>query len=99
MTPVTKTTYVDNADSEMQGYIEVGFREKKAFIKKGTLEIINRDNIPLNLQAMAVGITIADLDNCFERSVFGNIHRTYHKPMSIEQAKSYIRKLKDKQIA
>lgn len=29
MTCITKTTYVDNIDSELKGYVEIGIRDKK----------------------------------------------------------------------
>ena len=93
MTPITKTSYVDNFDSEKEGYVEVGYRKKKAFIKQGTLEVVNPDNIPLNLQAMAMGVVIADEHNCWEKTPFGNTHRTFHKPMNMQQAKEYLKKL------
>lgn len=46
MSPVTKTTYIDNFDSEIEGTIEIGIGKKKAFIEHNTGKIINRDNIP-----------------------------------------------------
>lgn len=42
---VSMTQYVDNEGSEMEGYVEVGIGDRKAFIKHGTGEVINRDNI------------------------------------------------------
>lgn len=35
MTLVTKTTYIDNWESEIEGTVEIGINRKKAFIKKG----------------------------------------------------------------
>lgn len=45
MVLVSTTQYIDNKTSEMEGYVEVGIRNKKAFIKHKTGEVINRDNI------------------------------------------------------
>lgn len=45
MTCITKTTYVDNIDSELKGYVEIGIRDKKAYVKHKTCEVINKDNI------------------------------------------------------
>jgi len=45
MVLVSATQYIDNKDSEMEGYVEVSIRNKKAFIKHRTGEVINRDSI------------------------------------------------------
>ena len=61
MTCITKTTYIDNIDSDLNGYVEIGIRNKKAFIQHGTCKVLNRDNIN-NLecyQAFKMAIRIA----------------------------------------
>lgn len=80
-TSITKTTGVDNFDSEEVGYVEVWKGNKKAFIQHRSLEVFNRDNLPLNLDAMALAVTIAD-----ER-----IPRHNHVPMDMKQAKHYLK--------
>lgn len=92
MTPITKNSYVDNFESSKEGYVEVGYYDKKAYIKHKTLEIINPDNIPLNIQAMAMGIVIADSDNCFKNTPFGT-SPTGYKPMNNKEAKVYLAEL------
>lgn len=61
MTLITKTTYVDNLDSELKGFVEIGIRGKKAFVERKTCKVINRDNIN-NLeryQAFKLALSIA----------------------------------------
>ena len=96
--PVTKTTYVDIFDSAMPGHVEIGYRNKKAWIKRGTLEIINPAGIPLNLQAMALALSIADHDNCYEKTLFGNTRRTLHEPMNMRKAREYLRNLQERSV-
>ena len=45
MSRVTKTTYIDNWNSEIEGSVEIGVGKKKTFIEHRTCKIINRDNI------------------------------------------------------
>lgn len=45
MTPVTKTTYVDNWSSKIPNTVEIGIRNQKAFIEHKTGRLINDDNI------------------------------------------------------
>lgn len=45
MSLVTKTTYVDNWNSEIEGTVEIGIGKKKTFIEHRTCKIINRDNM------------------------------------------------------
>ena len=42
---ITKTTLIDNWDSELKNHVEVIIGNKKAFIEHGKCTIINRDNI------------------------------------------------------
>ena len=61
MTLITKTTYVDNLDSELKGCVEIGIRNKKAFVERKTCKVVNRDNID-NLeryQAFKIALGIA----------------------------------------
>ena len=94
--PVTKDSYVDNWYSEKEGYVEVGYKGKKAFIEKGSLEILNPDNIPLDIKAMIIGVEIADEDNCWETTKFSNFVRTQHDPMTYEEARRYLEKQQNK---
>ena len=59
MTLITKTSYVDNWTSDKKGYVEIGYKGKKAYAKSGTGELINTDKIPENAQAIRIGIAIA----------------------------------------
>ena len=59
MTMITKTSYVDNWTSDKKGYVEIGYKGKKAYAKKGTGSLDNPHNIPLNAQAVKMGIAIA----------------------------------------
>lgn len=45
MTPITKTTYIDNWESEIPNTVEIGIGNKKVFIKHKTGEVINKCNI------------------------------------------------------
>lgn len=45
MTPITKTTYVDNWDSKLPNTVEIGIGNKKAFIEHKTGKLINNDGI------------------------------------------------------
>lgn len=45
MTLVTNNTYIDNFDSEIKNTIEIGIKNKKAFVERKTGILINRDNI------------------------------------------------------
>lgn len=61
MSLVTKTTYIDNWESEIENTVEIGIGKKKAFIEHGTCKVINRDNIK-NLeryQAFKLALRIA----------------------------------------
>lgn len=89
--PVTKNSYIDNEDSLMKGYVEVGYHDKKAFVKHYTLEIVNEDNIPLNIPAMALAVQVADLKNCWD-----GFHRTSHEEMTYAQAIRYLKKEAEK---
>ena len=66
MSPVTKTTYVDNWNSEIEDTVEIGIGKKKAFIKHKTCKIINRDNIPKleTYQAFRLALHIAKIHKC-----------------------------------
>lgn len=61
MSPVTKTTYIDNFESAIPNTIEVGIGKKKAFIEHGSCKVINRDNIKNleNYQAFKLAKKIA----------------------------------------
>ena len=37
MTPITKTTYIDNWESEIPNTVEIGIGNKKVFIKRKVL--------------------------------------------------------------
>ena len=61
MTLITQTTYIDNFDSEIQGAIEIGVRDKKAFILLGTQKVYNKDNIKglEKYQAFKIALNVA----------------------------------------
>lgn len=45
MTPITKTTYIDNFKADIPETVEIGVNGKKAFIQWTTGKVINRDGI------------------------------------------------------
>ena len=92
MTPITKNSYVDNWESSKEGYVEVGYYNKRAYVKHKTLEIINPENIPLNIQAMTMGVVIADNENCFKKGAL-RTSPTGYKPMNNKEAKAYLAEL------
>ena len=63
MSPVTKNTYIDNWNSEIEGTVEIGVGKKKAFVEHRTCKIINRDNISKleTYQAFRLALHIAKL--------------------------------------
>ena len=70
MTPVTKTTYIDNWSSEIPNTVEIGVGKKRAFVEHKTGRLINRDNISRieQYQAYKIGKQIA-LDYKNKRSI------------------------------